>query len=95
MFSGNGAGVFPKGQGGAALLGLWIRAAVPPLTRKHARRILVAPDSGVRPFSEWLVGPLSVGGKVASALPPILGPKPPALPRAFLQGLETTGIASS
>ena len=40
VLSGDGAGVFSKGQGGAALLGLWIRAAVLPLTRKHARRIL-------------------------------------------------------
>ena len=54
----------------------------------------LAPDSGVRPFSEWLVGPLSVGGKLASDLPPVLDPEPPALPPAFLEGLETTGIAS-
>ena len=40
VLSGVGAGVFPKGHGGPALLGLWIQAAVLPLTRKHARRFL-------------------------------------------------------
>ena len=40
VLSRDGAGVFSKGDGGAALLGRWIGAAVVPLTRKHARRIL-------------------------------------------------------
>ena len=40
VLSGDGAAVFSKGQGGATLLGLWIRAAALPLTRKHARCIL-------------------------------------------------------
>ena len=60
VLSGDGAVVFPKGQGGAALLGLWIRAAVLPLTRKHARRILgrfiwsLRPTVGFAPFlSGW------------------------------------------
>ena len=60
VVSGSGAGVFPKGQGAAALLGPWIRAAVPPLTRKHARRILgrfiwsLRPTVGFTPFlSGW------------------------------------------
>ena len=60
VLSGDGAGVFPKGQGGAALLGLWIRATVLPLTRKHARRILgrfiwsLRPAVGFAPFlSGW------------------------------------------
>ena len=60
VLSGDGAGVFPKGQGGAALLGLWIWAAVLPLTRKHARRILgrfiwsLRPTVGFAPFlSGW------------------------------------------
>ena len=56
VLSGDGAGVFSKGQGGAALLGLSIRAAVLPLTRKHARRILgrfiwsLRPIAGFAPF---------------------------------------------
>ena len=60
VLSGDGAGVFSKGQGGAALLGLWIRAAVLPLTRKHARGILgrfiwsLRPTVGFAPFlSGW------------------------------------------
>ena len=60
VLSGDGAGVFSKGQGGVALLGLWIRAAVRPLTRKHARRILgrfiwsLRPAVGYAPFlSGW------------------------------------------
>ena len=40
VLSGDGAGVFPKGQGGGCLLGLWIRVALLPLICKHARRIL-------------------------------------------------------
>ena len=49
-----------KGRGGAALLGLWIRTAVLPLTRKHAYRILgrfiwrLRPTVGFTPFlSGW------------------------------------------
>ena len=60
VLSGDSAGVFPKGQGGAALLGLWIRAAVLPLTCKHARRIMgrfiwsLRPAAGFAPFlSGW------------------------------------------
>ena len=59
VLSGGGLGVFPKGQG-AALLGLWIRATVLPLTRKHARKILgrfiwsLRPTVGFAPFlSGW------------------------------------------
>ena len=40
VFSGPNAGVFPKGQGWTSLVGLRIRTAVLPLTKKHARRIL-------------------------------------------------------
>ena len=59
---GTGRGCFPRvrGGGGVALLGLWIRAAVLPLTRKHARRILgryiwcLRPAVGYAPFlSGW------------------------------------------
>ena len=60
VLSGDGAGVFPEGQGGAALLGLWIRAAVLPLTRKHARRILGRIIWSLRPtvgFAPFLSGP--------------------------------------
>ena len=62
MLSGDGAGVFSKGRGGggAALLGLWICAAIVPLTSKHARCILgqfiwsMRPTVGYAPFlSGW------------------------------------------
>ena len=59
VLSGDRAEVFPKGQGGAALLGLWIRAAVLPLTRKHARHILGRFIWSVRPavwFAPFLSG---------------------------------------
>ena len=82
VLSGNGAGVFPKGQGGGAA-----GAAPYPQTRPSYPGPLYlepAPGSGVRPFFEWLVGPLSVGAELASELPPVLGPEPPALPPAFL-----------
>ena len=56
VLSSDGAGVFPKGQGGAALLGLRIQAAVLPLTCKHARSMLgrfiwsLRPTVGFAPF---------------------------------------------
>ena len=60
VLSRNGVGPFPEGQGGTAFLGLWIRAAVLPLTRKHACRILgrfiwtLRPAVGFAPFlSGW------------------------------------------
>ena len=87
VLSGNGAGGFSKGQGGAALLGLWIRAALLPLTRRQDPRSVhleFAPYCGVRPLFEWMVGPLSMGGKLASKLPPFLAPKPLALPPSFV-----------
>ena len=70
LLSGDGVGVFPKGQGGAALLGLWIRAVVLPLTRKHARRILGRFMWSLRPtvgfadkFQVGVWGP-ALGGRV-------------------------------
>ena len=51
-------------------------------------------DSVGGPLFKWMAGPLSVGGKLASELPPFLAPEPPALPSAFLQGLETTSTPS-
>ena len=40
VFSGPNAEVIPKEQGWISLVGLWIWAAVLPLSKKHARRIL-------------------------------------------------------
>ena len=50
VFCGPNAGVFPKGQGWGSLVGLWIRTAVLPLTKKHARRILGRYVGALRPF---------------------------------------------
>ena len=87
---GGRCGGFSKGEGGGCFawpLDLGCGAAPYPQTRPSYPGPLYlepAPDSGVRPFFEWLVGPLSVGPELASKLPPVLGPEPPALPPAFL-----------
>ena len=90
VLSGGGAGVFPKGQGGGLLYlvsGFGLRCCPYTQTRPSYPGTFYlepAPSGWVRPFFKWLVGPLSVGAKLASKLPPILGPEPPALPLAFL-----------
>ena len=90
VLSGNGAGVFPKGQGGGCFawpMDSGCGAAPYPQTRLSYPGPLYlepAPDTRIRPLFEWLVGPLSVGAKLASELPPVFGPEPPALPPAFL-----------
>ena len=49
IFSGPNSGVFPKGQGWTSLVGLWIRTAVLPLTKKHARCIVGRYVRALRP----------------------------------------------
>ena len=90
VLSGDGAGVFPKGQGGGCFAwSLDSGCGAAPYTQARPSYpgtfyLEPAPGGWVRPFFKWLVGPLSVGAKLASKLPPVLGPEPPALPLAFL-----------
>ena len=100
VLSGGGAGVFPEGQGGGCFA--WpvdpgCSAAPYPQARPFdpgSFYMELTPDGGVHPIFKWMVGPLSVGGELASELPPPLDPELPALPSAVLQGLETTSTAS-
>ena len=59
-FSRTSGGVQPHSLGWTALVGLWLRAAVLPMTRKQARRILgrftraIRPSVGCMPFlARW------------------------------------------
>ena len=90
VLSGDGAGVFPKGHGGGCFAwSLDSSCGAAPYAQARpsypgAFYLEPAPSGWVRPFFEWLVGPLSVGANLASELPPVLVPEPPALPLAFL-----------
>ena len=86
---GTGRGSSQKGRGGCFTWSLDSGCGAAPYTQALPSYpgtfyLEPAPDGWVRPFLKWLVGPLLVGAKLASKLPPVLGPEPPALPLAFL-----------
>ena len=72
VLSGEGAGVFPKGQGGGCFpWSLDSSRGAAPYTQARpsypgAFYLETAPCGWVRPVFDWLVGPLSVGSKLAS-----------------------------
>ena len=78
VLSGDGAGVFSKGQGGGCFAGsLDPCCGLTPYPQTRPQDpgsvyLELASYCGIRPFFKSLVGPLSVGGELAPKRPPFL-----------------------